>query len=111
MQGPESWHPAPDALKQAAKQCADLAANNKLSIPELAVKAAIHQAGSGVAVHLMGRFQQTALNPCASSMVAATGWQCQHGGLWFAGAYYAQCAEPFCCTASYCSTCQVVLVV
>lgn len=54
LQGPESWHPAPDALKQAAKQCADLAVNNKLSLPELAVKVAIQQAGSGVAVHLMG---------------------------------------------------------
>jgi L-galactose dehydrogenase len=53
-QGPESWHPAPDALKRAAKECADLAANNKLSIAELAIKAAIDQAGSGVAVHLMG---------------------------------------------------------
>jgi len=54
LQGPEGWHPAPPALKEAAKQCAELASAAGVSLPRLAVKAAVEQAGSGVAVHLMG---------------------------------------------------------
>lgn len=54
LQGPEAWHPAPAALKDAAKQCADLAAAAGVSLPRLAVKAAVDQA-EGIAVHLMGR--------------------------------------------------------
>uniref|UniRef100_A0A383VNC4 NADP-dependent oxidoreductase domain-containing protein n=1 Tax=Tetradesmus obliquus TaxID=3088 RepID=A0A383VNC4_TETOB len=53
-QGPEPWHPAPPALQEAARQCAQLAAAGGVSLPRLAVKAAVQQAGSGVAVHLMG---------------------------------------------------------
>lgn len=55
LQGPEAWHPAPPALKEAVKQCAELAADAGLSLPRLAVKAALEQAGMGVAVHLMGK--------------------------------------------------------
>eukprot|EP00879_Flechtneria_rotunda_P008936 GHRR01009357.1.p1 GENE.GHRR01009357.1~~GHRR01009357.1.p1 ORF type:complete len:315 (+),score=97.78 GHRR01009357.1:1680-2624(+) len=58
-QGPESWHPAPAGLKQAAKQCADIAAQHNLSLPRLAIKAAIAQAGDGVQVHLMGMASPT----------------------------------------------------
>jgi hypothetical protein len=53
-QGPEAWHPAPTALKDAAKHCAELAAAAGASLPRLAVKAAVDQA-EGIAVHLMGR--------------------------------------------------------
>jgi hypothetical protein len=52
-QGPEPWHPAPAALKDAARQCAELAQAAGVSLPRLAVKAAVDQA-VGVAVHLMG---------------------------------------------------------
>jgi hypothetical protein len=55
-QGPKPWHPASPALKDAAKQCAQLAAAAGVSRPRLAVKAALQQAGSGVAVHLMGEW-------------------------------------------------------
>jgi hypothetical protein len=60
LQGPESWHPAPAALKEAARRCAELAAAADVSLPRLAVKAAVQQAGSGVAVHLMGGHGATA---------------------------------------------------
>lgn len=52
-QGPEAWHPAPQALKDAVAQCAKLAAAADVSLPRLAIKAAIDQAGTA-AVHLMG---------------------------------------------------------
>lgn len=54
-QGPESWHPAPPSLKDAARQCAELASAAGVSLPRLTVKAAVDQAAGGVAVHLMGR--------------------------------------------------------
>lgn len=54
LQGPEGWHPAPPALKEVVKQCAEVASAAGVSLPRLAVKAAVEQAGSGVAVHLMG---------------------------------------------------------
>jgi hypothetical protein len=56
LQGPESWHPAPPALKDAARQAAELASAAGVSLPRLAVKAAVQQVGSGVAVHLMGEW-------------------------------------------------------
>jgi hypothetical protein len=56
LQGPESWHPAPPALKDAARQAAELAYAAGVSLPRLAVKAAVQQAGSGVAVHLLGEW-------------------------------------------------------
>jgi hypothetical protein len=56
LQGPESWHPAPAALKDTARRRAELASAADVSLPRLAVTAAVQQAGSGVAVHLMGEW-------------------------------------------------------
>lgn len=40
-QGPPSWHPAPEALKQAARQAAEVAASAGISLPKLALSYAV----------------------------------------------------------------------
>ena len=52
MQGPPAWHPAPDAVKDAARHAAEAAGKHGVDIAKLAIMEAVQQ--QGVATTLIG---------------------------------------------------------